>query len=42
MITSPMQPWLITPEAYRELCTVNFQSPAQSNAVDENAQSYEI
>ena len=42
MITAPMQPWLITLEAYRELCTVNFQSPAQGNAVDEKAQSYEI
>ncbi len=42
MITSPMQPWLITLEAYRELCTVNFQSPAQSNAVDEKAQPYEL
>ena len=42
MITAPMQPWLITLEAYRELCTVNFQSPAQSNAVDEKAQPYEL
>ena len=42
MITSPMQPWLITLEAYRELCTVNFQSPAQSNAVDEKSQPYEL
>lgn len=41
MITAPMQPWLITLEAYRELCTVNFQSPAQSNAVDEKPQPYE-
>lgn len=42
MITSPMQPWLITLEAYRELCTVNFQAPAQGNAVDEKAQPYEL
>ena len=42
MITAPMQPWLITLEAYRELCTVNFQSPAQGNAVDEKAQPYEL
>ena len=42
MITAPMQPWLITLEAYRELCTVNFQSPAQSNAVDEKTQPYEL
>ena len=42
MITAPMQPWLITLEAYRELCTVNFQSPAQGNAVDEKAQAYEL
>ena len=42
MITSPMQPWLITLEAYRELCTVNFQSPAQGNDVDEKAQPYEL
>ena len=42
MITAPMQPWLITLEAYRELCIVNFQSPAQSNAVDEKAQPYEL
>ena len=42
MITAPMQPWLITLEAYRELCTVNFQTPAQGNSVDEKAQSYEI
>ena len=41
MITAPMQPWLITLESYRELCTVNFQSPAQSNAVDEKVQPYE-
>lgn len=42
MITAPMQPWLITLEAYRELCIVNFQSPAQSNAVDEKTQPYEL
>ena len=42
MITAPMQPWLITLESYRELCTVNFQSPAQSNTVDEKAQPYEL
>ena len=42
MITAPTQPWLITLEAYRELCTVNFQSPAQGNAVDEKAQPYEL
>lgn len=42
MITSPIQPWLITLEAYRELCTVNFQAPAQGNAVDEKAQPYEL
>lgn len=42
MITAPMQPWLITLEAYRELCAVNFQSPAQGNAVDEKPQSYEL
>ena len=42
MITAPMQPWLITLEAYRELCTVNFQAPAQGNAVDEKAQPYEV
>ena len=42
MITSPMQPWLITLEAYRELCTVNFQAPAKGNAVDEKAQPYEL
>ena len=42
MITAPMQPWLITLEAYRELCTVNFQSPAQGNADDEKAQPYEL
>lgn len=42
MITAPMQPWLITLEAYRELCTVNFQSPAQSNAVDEKQPPYEL
>ncbi len=42
MITAPMQPWLITLEAYRELCTVNFQAPAQGNAVDEKAQPYEL
>ena len=41
MITAPMQPWLITLEAYRELCTVNFQSPAQGNTVDEKPQPYE-
>ena len=41
MITAPMQPWLITLEAYRELCTVNFQSPAQGNAVDEKTHPYE-
>lgn len=42
MMTSPTQPWLITLEAYRELCTVNFQSPAQSNAVEEKQQPYEV
>ena len=42
MITVPMQPWLITLEAYRELCTVNFQSPAQGNGVDEKPQPYEV
>ncbi len=42
MITAPMQPWLITLEAYRELCTMNFQSPAQGNAIDEKAQPYEL
>lgn len=42
MITAPMQPWLITLEAYRELCTVNFQSPAQGNSVDEKTQPYEL
>ena len=38
MITAPMQPWLITLEAYRALCTVNFQSPAQSITIEEKAQ----
>ncbi len=42
MITAPMQPWLITLEAYRELCTVNFHSPAQGNGVDEKPQPYEV
>ena len=42
MITAPMHPWLITLEAYRELCTVNFQAPAQGNAVDEKSQPYEL
>ena len=43
MITSPMQPWLITLEAYRELCTVNFQTPAQEgNSVDAKQPSYEL
>ena len=42
MITAPMQPWLITLEAYRELCTGNFQSPVQRNSVDEKAQPYEL
>ena len=42
MITAPMQPWLITLEAYRALCTVNFQSTAQGNGVDEKPQPYEV
>lgn len=42
MTTSPMQPWLITLEAYRELCTVNFHSPAQGNTVNEKSQPYEL
>lgn len=43
MITAPMQPWLITLEAYRELCTVNFQTPAQEgNSVDAKQPSYEL
>jgi len=42
MMTAPMQPWLITLEAYRELCTVNFQSPAQNNTVEEKARPYEL
>ena len=42
MITAPMQPWLITLEAYRELCTVNFQSPALSITIEEKAQPYEL
>lgn len=43
MITAPMQPWLITLEAYRELCTVNFQTPAQEgNSLDAKQPSYEL
>lgn len=42
MMTAPMQPWLITLEAYRELSTVNFQSPVQNNSVEEKARPYEL
>lgn len=42
MMTASMQPWLITLEAYRELSTVNFQSQAQSNTVEEKAHPYEL
>lgn len=40
MITAPLQPWLITLEAYRELCSVNFQS-AVTTGNDEDTPPYE-
>ena len=41
MITAPLQPWLITLEAYRELCSVNFQTPTPSGN-EEEPLTYEL